>query len=80
MLLIVPAAILVFGIVLFPLLQTFWYTFQNMDITSSSYGEMVGIENYKQLLGDQGFWEKRRYRSEASERKKEVQIIRANQD
>jgi len=57
MLLIVPAAILVFGIVLFPLLQTFWYTFQNMDITSSSYGEMVGIENYKQLLGDQGFWE-----------------------
>lgn len=57
MLLIVPAAVLVFGIVLFPLLQTFWYTFQNMDITSSSYGEMVGIENYKQLLGDQGFWE-----------------------
>jgi multiple sugar transport system permease protein len=57
MLLIVPAAILVFGIVLFPLLQTFWYTFQNMDITSSSYGEMVGIDNYKQLLGDQGFWE-----------------------
>lgn len=57
MLLIVPAAILVFGIVLFPLLQTFWYTFQNMDITSSSYGEMVGIENYKKLLGDQGFWE-----------------------
>jgi multiple sugar transport system permease protein len=57
MLLIVPAAILVFGIVLFPLLQTFWFTFQNMDITSSSYGETAGLENYKQLLGDQGFWE-----------------------
>lgn len=57
MLLIVPAAILVFGIVLFPLLQTFWYTFQNMDITSSSYGEMVGIDNYKDLLGDPEFWE-----------------------
>ena len=55
-LIILPAIILVFGIVIFPLLQTFWYTFQNLDITSSSYGEFAGLENYTRLLGDDEFW------------------------
>jgi len=56
-LVILPACLIVFGIVLFPLMSTFFYSFKNMDLTSSSYGQIVWFDNYIQLLSDKEFWE-----------------------
>lgn len=56
-LIILPACLIVFGIVLFPLASTFLYSFKNMDLTSSGYGQFVGFENYLNLLKDKEFWD-----------------------
>lgn len=55
-LIILPACLLVFGIVLFPLGTTMVYSFKDMDIMSSQYGSFVGLDNYIRLLKDQEFW------------------------
>jgi len=53
---ITPAILVVFGIVLFPLIQTFLYSLKNMDLTSSTRGQFVGIHNYVNVLTDPNFW------------------------
>ncbi|UKS23844.1 sugar ABC transporter permease [Paenibacillus sp. HWE-109] len=54
---ILPAFILVFGIVLYPLIQTFIYSLKNMELTSASKGQFVGIHNYVEALTDSSVWE-----------------------
>ncbi|AJY76894.1 carbohydrate ABC transporter permease [Paenibacillus beijingensis] len=53
---IAPAILLVFGIVLFPLIQTFLYSLQNMELISDNKGQFVGLQNYAELLSDPDFW------------------------
>ncbi|NQX68008.1 sugar ABC transporter permease [Paenibacillus alba] len=53
---ILPAFVLVFGIVLFPLIQTFIYSLKNMELTSASQGQFVGIHNYTHALTDSSVW------------------------
>jgi multiple sugar transport system permease protein/N,N'-diacetylchitobiose transport system permease protein len=55
-LIITPAILVVFGIVLFPLLQTFIYSIQDMDLTSANLGQFVGLSNYASVLKDPDFW------------------------
>ncbi|HZG84310.1 sugar ABC transporter permease [Paenibacillus sp.] len=54
---IAPAILLVFGIVVYPLIQTFIYSLQNMELISKDKGKFVGFENYASLLSDPGFWD-----------------------
>ncbi len=55
-LVITPAIIVVFGIVLYPLVQTLLYSLQNMDLTSADQGKFVGLSNYINTLRDGEFW------------------------
>lgn len=55
-LVIAPACVIVFGIVIFPLFTTFIYSLKNMDLTSSQFGHWVWFQNYIDLLTDKEFW------------------------
>ncbi len=55
-LILLPALILVFGIVLYPLFTTFLYSVQDMDLTSPQQGAFVGLKNYITVLSQPGFW------------------------
>jgi len=51
-----PALLIVFGVVLFPLLTTFAYSFMNMELISANRGAFVGLKNYAEVLGSAEFW------------------------
>ena len=53
---IAPAAIIVFGVVLFPLISTFIYSLKNMELISINKGQFVGIANYIDILSTKEFW------------------------
>jgi ABC-type sugar transport system permease subunit len=55
-LIISPAIIVVFGIVLFPLIQTFLYSIKDTDLSIGNPGNYVGLSNYVSTLTDQDFW------------------------
>jgi N,N'-diacetylchitobiose transport system permease protein len=53
-LLLVPALITIFGLVIFPLFQTFWLSFQKAGIPWLRDGttEFIGLENYSKIITD----------------------------
>jgi multiple sugar transport system permease protein/N,N'-diacetylchitobiose transport system permease protein len=51
-----PALLIVFGVVLFPLVTTFAYSFMNIELTSANRGDFVGLANYAQVLSSAAFW------------------------
>ena len=51
-----PAILVVFGIVLFPLLQTFIYSMRDIDLTAGNTGDFIGFQNYGAVLKDGDFW------------------------
>lgn len=53
---ILPAFLIVFGVILIPLIQTFVYSLKNMNLTSSSVGEFVGLSNYIDALSNPDVW------------------------
>ncbi|WP_078059996.1 carbohydrate ABC transporter permease [Gracilibacillus timonensis] len=53
---ILPALIIVLGIVIYPLIRTFLYTFQDMNLSLGGSGEVVWLSNYIEILGDGYFW------------------------
>ncbi len=55
-LIILPAVIVVFGIVLFPLITTLIYSLKDLNIMSNHYGSFVGLKNYLSVLSDHEFW------------------------
>ncbi|MET3291778.1 UNVERIFIED_CONTAM: multiple sugar transport system permease protein [Brevibacillus sp. OAP136] len=56
-LIIAPAIIIVFGIVIYPLVQTFLYSLEDIDLSAGKTGAFVGIANYVETLSDRAFWE-----------------------
>lgn len=53
---ILPAILIVFGIVIYPFIRTFIYTFQDMNLSMGGSGEFLGLANYIEILGDKEFW------------------------
>jgi multiple sugar transport system permease protein/N,N'-diacetylchitobiose transport system permease protein len=56
-LILAPAAVVIFGVVLVPLVTTFIYSLQNMELISSERGKFLGLWNYVQVLGSPWFWQ-----------------------
>lgn len=55
-LIIGPAGLIVFGIVLFPLATTFYYSLKDMNLLSNDYGTFVWFDNYINILLAKDFW------------------------
>jgi multiple sugar transport system permease protein len=51
-----PAMFLIVLFVIFPLIYSFYLTFQNYDLAIGPPSEYVGIENYTEMLQDNRFW------------------------
>jgi ABC-type sugar transport system permease subunit len=56
-LIILPAAVVIFGVVLFPLVTTLIYSLQNMELISAEKGKFLGLLNYLRVLGSEWFWQ-----------------------
>lgn len=52
-----PAILIVFGIVLYPLVQTFLYSLKDMNQISANKGDFVGLANYINILSEVTFWQ-----------------------
>ena len=55
LLLLAPALILFFALILYPLFNTVWSSFYQYSLTSKTRS-FVGLENYRTLFGDDIFW------------------------
>jgi ABC-type sugar transport system permease subunit len=56
-LILAPAAVVIFGVVLIPLVTTFIYSLKNMELISAERGKFLGLWNYLQVLGSAWFWQ-----------------------
>lgn len=56
-LILAPAAVIIFGVVLVPLVTTFIYSLKNMELISAERGKFLGLWNYIQVLGSAWFWQ-----------------------
>src|SRR4029450_8086301 len=51
-----PALFIIVVFVIFPLVYSFYLTFQNYDLAIGPPAEYVGVENYQEMLLDTRFW------------------------
>jgi ABC-type sugar transport system permease subunit len=56
-LILAPAAVVIFGVVLAPLVTTFIYSLKNMELISSERGKWLGLWNYINVLRAPWFWQ-----------------------
>jgi multiple sugar transport system permease protein len=56
-LILLPAAAVIFGVVLFPLATTFIYSLKNMELISEEKGKFLGLLNYVRVLRSDWFWQ-----------------------
>jgi multiple sugar transport system permease protein/N,N'-diacetylchitobiose transport system permease protein len=56
-LILAPAAVVIFGVVLAPLVTTFIYSLKNMELISSERGKWLGLWNYIDVLRAPWFWQ-----------------------
>jgi multiple sugar transport system permease protein/N,N'-diacetylchitobiose transport system permease protein len=54
--LITPAVIIIFSIVLYPILKTLYMSFFNIDLTNPFSRPFVGLGNYLEILCGPTFW------------------------
>ncbi|MCL6613466.1 MAG: sugar ABC transporter permease, partial [Firmicutes bacterium] len=52
-----PAMLIVFGVIIAPLISTFIYSLKNMELISPHKGEFVWFANYAEILGSPEFWD-----------------------
>jgi multiple sugar transport system permease protein len=56
-LLLLPAIVVILGVVLVPLLVSFWTSFTGYNLTKpATLFQFVGLRNYQRLLGNADFW------------------------
>jgi multiple sugar transport system permease protein len=55
-LLIAPSFLLVAVVILYPVLYNIWLSFQKVSLNPRRSDLFIGLENYKTLLTDSGFW------------------------
>jgi multiple sugar transport system permease protein/N,N'-diacetylchitobiose transport system permease protein len=56
-LILLPSAVVIFGVVIVPLVTTFIYTLQNMEMISAEKGKFLGLGNYIGVLSSGWFWQ-----------------------
>ena len=56
-LILAPAAVVIFGVVLAPLVTTFIYSLKNMELISAERGKWLGLWNYINVLRAPWFWQ-----------------------
>ena len=56
-LMIIPALLIVFGVVISPLITNLIYSLKNMELISAHRGEFVWLANYINVLKTQEFWD-----------------------
>src|SRR5688500_6751898 len=56
-LLLMPAALLLTLIIVYPVCRLIWTSFQNLSLTSGVPATFAGLENYSLMLEDPVFWE-----------------------
>jgi multiple sugar transport system permease protein len=56
-LLLMPAALLLALIIVYPVGRLIWTSFQNLSLTSGVPAEFSGLENYRLMVDDPVFWE-----------------------
>jgi multiple sugar transport system permease protein len=56
-LLLLPAALLLALIIVYPVCRLIWTSFQNLSLTSGLPAAFAGVENYSLMLEDPVFWE-----------------------
>jgi ABC-type sugar transport system permease subunit len=56
-LILAPAAVVIFGVVLAPLVTTLIYSLKNMELISSERGKWLGLWNYINVLRAPWFWQ-----------------------
>jgi ABC-type sugar transport system permease subunit len=54
---IIPAIIIVFGVIISPLVTNFIYSLQNMELISANRGQFVWFSNYVNVLKTSEFWD-----------------------
>lgn len=54
--LLLPAAVAVFGVILYPILRTLFISFFHVDSALATDTPFVGLENYGDAVTDPGFW------------------------
>lgn len=54
--LLLPAAVAVFGVILYPILRTLFISFFHVDSALATDTPFVGLENYGTAVTDPGFW------------------------
>src|SRR4030042_717128 len=52
---LIPIFVLIFGIYLYPFLNTFLYSFQRTAF-GGPQSQFMGLENFRKVLADQKFW------------------------
>lgn len=55
-LLLLPAGLLMAGLVLYPILVTFTYSLKRMKLTAPADTSFIGLENYRSVLSSGDFW------------------------
>ncbi|HZB61744.1 MAG TPA: sugar ABC transporter permease, partial [Microvirga sp.] len=56
-LLLMPTALLLALIIVYPVCRLVWTSFQNLSLTSGAPAAFAGLENYSLMLDDPVFWE-----------------------
>jgi multiple sugar transport system permease protein len=56
-LLLMPTALLLSLIIVYPVCRLIWTSFQNLSLTSGAPAAFAGLENYSLMLDDPVFWE-----------------------
>lgn len=55
-LMLLPMAVIMIGLVFYPIAVTFGYSLHQMKLTNPSADEFIGLENYISILKDPDFW------------------------
>lgn len=56
-LLLLPAIVVILGVVLVPLIVSFWTSFTGYNLTKpATLFQFVGLRNYQRLMGNEDFW------------------------
>ena len=53
---LLPMAVIMIGLVFYPIAVTFGYSLHQMKLTNPSADEFIGLENYISILKDPDFW------------------------